>query len=154
MKFKMKLYITVTDFSENEVNPNQDLELVAGTDNILDLFILDEFEAGMVISGATIYFIVKRNSSDLDANAVINKSYPSSTFPNATNGEAAITILKEWTTTLIGNYVYQILIQFSGRPLKLALEGTVCFQNNILTHPSGTTPYDEPPYAQDLEPNP
>jgi hypothetical protein len=146
----MKLYLEVTDFDRSLYSVNQDLNFFAGEDEILDLFFLDEYEDNLNIVGATIYFIVKDKPSDTDANAKLNKSYASSTFPNPGAGEGAITLLADWTKDFLGNYVYQILIKFQGDiPIKVAAEGTITFKRKILIAPSSSTPYSYPPYGID-----
>ena len=147
----MKLYLTCTDYDRQIYDIlNQDLILFAGCDEIMDLFFLDAWEDNLNINGATVYFIVKCEPSNTDANAKINKSYASSTFPNPGAGEAAITLLADWTKNLLGNYIYQILIKFQNDiPMKVAAEGIVTFKKRILTTPSGSTPYPYPPYEPD-----
>ena len=150
----MKLYLKVTDFDREFINPNQDLIFFANEDEILDLFFLDEWEDNLNINGATVYFIVKEKPTDTDVHAKLNKSYASTTFPNPPAGEGAITILADWTKNLLGNYIYQILIKFQGDiPIKIAAEGTITFKRRVLTSPSGTTPYPDVPYGVDISGN-
>lgn len=147
----MKLYFKVTDFDREFNNPNQDLIFFANEDEILDLFFLDEWEDNLNISGSTVYFIVKEKPSDTDSSAKLNKSYDSTTFPNPSAGEGAITLLSDWTKNLLGSYIYQILIKFQGDiPIKVAGEGIVTFKHRILTAPSGSTPYPHAPYGIDI----
>lgn len=148
----MKLYLKVTDFAREFINPNYDLIFYAGEDEIEDLFFLDAWEDSLNITGATIYFIVKNKPSDLNSAALINKSYASSTFPNPQSGEGAITLLADWTKNLLGTYIYQLLIEFSGGiPIKIASEGMITFKRRIWSSPSGSTPYPLPPYEIDTD---
>lgn len=150
----MKLYLKVTDFDREFINPNQDLIFFANEDEILDLFFLDEWEDNLNIIGATVYFIVKEKPSDADSSAKLNKSYASTTFPNPQAGEGAITLLADWTKNLLGTYIYQILLKFQGDiPIKVAAEGMVNFKRRILTTPSGSTPYPNTPYGVDISGN-
>ena len=135
----MNLYLKVTDYSDVPVNSNIDLTLHANCDEIIDIFFIDEDDGAVDISDATVYFVVKNKPTDTDANAVLNLSYASSTFPSEAGGEASITLLDSTTAALLGNYIYQILIKFTGgTPIKVAAEGTICFQRDILTTPGGT----------------
>jgi hypothetical protein len=144
----MKLYLKVTDYSREIYDVlNQDLILFANEDEELNLFFLDEFEDNRNINGAIVYFIVKEKPSDSDANAKLNLSYDDSTAPNPGAGEGMITLYKEKTASLLGNYCFQILIQFPTRPMKVACEGIVTFKRRIITSPSGSesgpAPYDQ-----------
>lgn len=143
----MILYLKCTDYASEEININKDLVLQANNDNILDLFILDDVEDGVLLTGAMLYFIVKENPGDSDSGALISKSYDDTTFPNAIAGEAAITILKEWTENLVGNFIYQIAIEFPNKPMKTIAEGIITFKKDILLDPAQSDPYPLPPYA-------
>ena len=148
----MKLYLCASDFRVTPIDYNKDLILRSNNDQIIDLFIGDEDNAPMVLSGCIVYFIVKDKPTDLDTSAKINKYYTSDTFPFPQNGEAAITLRKSDCATLVGNYVYQILIKFdylSGVPLKVLSEGTITFQKNIqgslTSGTAGQAPYTTNP---------
>ena len=145
----MKIYLKVTDFDREEINPYLDINLSAETDNIIDVFFLDEWEDGLNIEGAVVQFVVKEKSTDLDSDALINLHFDDSTFPNCLSGEAAITLLKENVTGLLGNYLYQILIKFNDDvPLKVAAEGNICFKGNLWGGSTGAT--GSAPYTSDI----
>lgn len=135
----MRLYLKLTDYSDVDFNKNFDLTLRAGNDEIIDIFFIDEDEGAVDITDGTLYFVVKNKPTDTDANAVLNLTYASTTFPYPASGEACITLLDTTTSALLGNYIYQILFKISGgTPIKVVAEGTICFQRDILTSPGGT----------------
>ena len=142
----MQLYLYATDENISELDLQHDLVLRSGDDQIIDLFIMDNYEVGLPLSGATLYFVVKANPTDTDSTAVIKKYYESTLFPNPLSGEAAITLLAEDTDALVGNYCYQIMIDFPSLPKKIISEGLVCFRKNLITHLSNFEP-GEAPYS-------
>jgi len=67
--------------------------------------VFTEDDVALDITGWTIYFTVKQNMNDTDANAVINKKI--TTHSDPTNGKTLIT-LTNTETNLTGNYYYAV----------------------------------------------
>jgi len=127
----MELYLTVTDKSVTAVDLNRDLVLTSNNDQIINAYFIDDDGCSLVITGATVYLTIKNLPTDTDANAVLKKTYTSSTFPNASAGEVAITLTKADTASLRGNYLYSIDIKFSDNTIKTASEGVVTFKRDL-----------------------
>jgi hypothetical protein len=127
----MELYLTVTDKSVTAVDLNRDLVLTSNNDQIINAYFIDDDGCGLVITGATVYLTIKNLPTDTDANAVLKKTYTSSTFPNASAGEVAITLTKADTASLRGSYLYSIDIKFSDNTIKTASEGVVTFKRDL-----------------------
>ena len=137
----MKLYLEVTDYERSVYSTlNQDLIFFANEDEEINVYYLDEWQDNRNINGAITYFIVKELPSDDDSDALLKLSFDDSTAPNPGAGEAMITLYSEMTENLLGNYIYQILIQFPNRPMKVACEGILTMKRRILTSPSGSEP--------------
>ena len=145
----MRLKLCASDYRTTPIDYSKDLVLRSNNDQIIDLFIVDDDMCPLVLTGCIIYFIVKDKPTDSDSLAKINKYYTSEVFQNPQNGEAAITLRKSDCATLVGSYIYQILIKFdylSGVPLKVLAEGAITFQKNIqgsiTSGTAGQAPYD------------
>jgi len=127
----VRIYCTVTDEDREATAYVQDLVLRSHNDQTINVMFLDEWEDSINISGATVYFTIKNKPTDLDNVAIINKTFTSSTFPDALSGEAAIILTKTETASLLGNYIYSIVIKLSDGTVKTASEGNITFQREI-----------------------
>lgn len=125
----MKLYVTLSDETLEQAVQNVDLVLRAKNTNVIDLIIRDENELALDITGSEIYFMIKPTASTADASATINKKITTFTYP--TSGELDIELTSAETTSLLGNYIYQIKIKYNSKFYTL-VEGTVCFQKSII----------------------
>lgn len=124
---RLNLFITQETFYEKDIK--KDLILRAKNTNLLNCYFYDEDDALIDITGSELYFMVKATPSTLDASAVLNKKIISLTDP--TNGNADIELTSSDTSSLLGNYIYQIKIKYSSKWYTLS-EGNICFQKNII----------------------
>ena len=85
---------------------------------------------GMVIdiTGWVVFFTVKENLDDTDANAKISKTITDHTDP--INGETVLK-LTPTDTNLVGNYLYDIQIKKANGDIKTILQGTIDFGKDI-----------------------
>ena len=81
------------------------------------------------ITGWTVYFTVKSNISDLDANAVIAKVI--TTHSDATNGKTLIE-LSVTDTNLSGNYFYSVDYKDDDGNEGVIMTGRVKFEKTVL----------------------
>ncbi len=130
----MKLYAVLSDETLEQAVVNQDLILRAKNTNTINLIVRDEALQGVNISGATIFFTVKDNVSQTDANAKLKKDVTSHTFP--TSGETDITLTATDTDALLGNYIYSIKIKKSDGTIYTLSEGAITFMQEISTRTS------------------
>lgn len=126
----MKLYLYITQEKLYEEDIQRDLILRAKNTNIIDCFFFDEDDALIDITGSELYFMVKATPSTEDASATLNKKITSFTDPM--NGEAEIELTSSDTSSLLGNYIYQIKIKYDSKWYTLA-EGNITFQKSIIT---------------------
>jgi len=85
----------------------ENLERYRGDDDPLDLAFTDGDDVVIDITGATIFFTVKENETDADADALISKDITSHTDPTA--GKTSIDITAADTNDLDpGTYYYDI----------------------------------------------
>ena len=127
----LNLYITQETLYEPEIQ--RDLICRAANTNIIDCFFYDEDELLIDITGDEIYFMVKSTPSTVDGSATLNKKITSFTDP--ANGEAQIELTSTDTSSLLGNYIYQIKIKHATKWYTTA-EGNICFQKSIITRES------------------
>lgn len=78
-----------------------DFSVDHGTDNTLDLVLVDGANQPLNLTGASIWFTAKRRYSDTDADAIIQKTVGDGiTVDNAAGGLAHVTLLPEDTFDL------------------------------------------------------
>jgi hypothetical protein len=126
----MKLYCTISDETLEQAVVNQDLVLISNATNILNIICQDEELQGVDITGATVTMLIKNLATDTDASAVLTKTVTSFDFP--TSGEFDLEIEPDDCADLIGNYLYEIQIEMTDEKVYKLLEGTICFQRNII----------------------
>lgn len=86
--------------------------IARGDTDYLEIEVLDEeTEAPVDITGAVIYFTVKKSSSDSDQEALIYKEILEHT--DSVNGKSRLDILSTDTNLPIGRYLYDLVIVFS-----------------------------------------
>jgi hypothetical protein len=81
------------------------------------------------ITGWTIFFTVKENADDLDADAIISKTI--TTFPNPTAGEAEIVLSPTDTAQVIENYLFDLQIKTNLGEIVTVLEGIITITQDI-----------------------
>jgi len=128
---RLNLFLTQATLYEKDIK--RDLLLRAKNTNTLECYFYNELDALVDITGAELYFMVKATPSTVDASADINKKI--TTLPDAQNGHVDIELTSTDTTSLLGNYIYQIKIKYGTAWYTLA-EGNICFQQNIITRES------------------
>jgi len=129
----MILNLFITQETLLEKNIKRDLILRAKNNNLLDCYFYNEDDAIVDITGSEIYFMVKDTPSTEDASALLNKKI--TTIPEAMNGNAQIELTSAETTSLLGNYIYQIKIKYDSKFYTLA-EGNLCFMQSIIARES------------------
>jgi hypothetical protein len=128
---RLNLYITYKKLSTIDIK--KDLVLRAKATNVLDVYFYDEDDALINITGSELYFMIKATPSTVDASAVINKKITSFTDPM--NGNTEIELTSTDTSSLLGNYIYQMKILYSSKWYTLC-EGNVTFMQSIITRES------------------
>jgi hypothetical protein len=128
---RLNLFITQETLYEKAIQ--RDLILRAKNENIISCYFYDADDALIDITGSEIYFMVKDNPSQADADAKLNKKITSLTDP--TNGNAEIELTATETASLLGNYIFQIKIKFDSNFYTVA-EGNICFMQSIITRES------------------
>ena len=97
------------------------------------VFALEFTENGVVkdITGWTIYFTLKKNIDDTDANAVLKKDITTHTDP--TQGKTEIPLLNAETDVLEGLYFYDIQYKDVATPaiVKTVLSGQMTFTKDV-----------------------
>lgn len=91
-------------------------------------FVEDDTQAAIDITGWTIFFTVKENVEDTDANAKIAKTITA--HPNPTGGESQIELTTS-DTNLIGNYLFDIQIKKDSGEIKTITEGIISFTKDV-----------------------
>lgn len=81
------------------------------------------------ITGWTIFFTIKRNLTDSDAAAVIAKTITS--FPDAVNGEAVITLDDTETDDLQGDYYYDVQMKKPVGLIKTIVKSIIRFEDDV-----------------------
>jgi len=88
------------------------LEIIRGDSEPFEITLADEDGAPIDLTGAIIYFTVKKRKSDSDANASISKVITDHTSPE--NGESLISLTAEDTNIEPGTYFWDIQIDRDG----------------------------------------
>jgi len=84
------------------------IKRVKGDTYSLDITITNTSDEAIDLTGATVFFTVKRNLQDTDAQALISKSVTSFTSP--TTGDLSITLLAS-DVDYVGEFYYDIKIK-------------------------------------------
>jgi hypothetical protein len=122
----LNLYITYETLLEKDIR--RDLILRAKNSNIISCYFYDEDDLIVDITGDTIFFTVKNKPSDVDNDAVLKKTITSLTNPQSGNCEIELT--NSDTSSLLGNYIYDIKIKH-GTKFYTVSEGNVCFKSSL-----------------------
>lgn len=125
----MYLYLKTTDEDYLDFSIKNDIILKANNDNKIYCYFIDEDESVLDITGATVYFTVKSKPTDLDASSILSKTI--TTIENPGIGEAIISLTDTETKTLLGNYIYSIVLKKSDGTFKTASEGNILFKREI-----------------------
>lgn len=125
---RLNLYITYKKLLEIDIK--KDLVLRAKATNVLDVYFYDEDDALINITGSELYFMIKATPSTVDASAVINKKITSFTDPM--NGNTEIELTSTDTSSLLGNYIYQMKIKYDSKWYTVS-EGNITFLQSIIT---------------------
>ena len=81
------------------------------------------------ITGWTVFFTAKAKADDVDASAVISKTI--TTFTNATNGEAEISLTTTDTNQTIGSYLFDIQVKTNLNEIITVLEGIITITKDV-----------------------
>lgn len=100
---------------------NSNLEVYAGEDRSYTLTFTDDNDAAINITGYTIWFTVKENPADTDANALIQKEITSHTTP--ASGITTITLTDDDTDVTLGNHYYDIQMMDTSALITTVLVG-------------------------------
>ena len=130
----MRIKTYLTDESSEPIVVNQDIIFRAKNTNVINLLVRDELEQAVNITGSTVFFTVKPTTITTDANASLKKDVTSHTYP--ASGETDITLSSTDTSSLLGNYIYDIKIKLSTGLIYTLAEGNVVFQQSLSTRES------------------
>lgn len=88
-----------------------DWQMARGDSDYLEIEVVDEdTDSPVDITGAAIYFTVKKSSSDSDESALIYKEISEHT--DSINGKSRLDVLSTDTNLPIGRYLYDLVIIF------------------------------------------
>ena len=85
------------------------LQVYRGDNKTYDLTFTDSNNTAIDITGYTVFFTVKKNKTDTDANAKISKTITSHTNP--TTGQTQISLTSTDTDITVRKYYYDIQIK-------------------------------------------
>lgn len=108
-----------------------DLQIYRGDDKTWQVQFKDALEVAIDITGWTVYFTVKEKDSDTDANATITKTITSHVDPTA--GKTDIILVPTDTSSLKGNFYYDIRIKKDTGEIITVLVGTLEVLKNVKT---------------------
>lgn len=94
----------------------------------LDITILDVSGNPFPLTGCTVFFTVKRNIQDTDAQALISKNITSYTDP--VNGQASIPLLAS-DVDYSGDFYYDVKVKNSGGVITSAFKDKFCLVEHI-----------------------
>lgn len=123
---RLNLYITYETLYEKNIK--RDLICRAKNSDILDTYYYDENDTIVDITGDTIFFTIKNKPTDVDNDAVLKKTITSLTDPQ--NGNCEIELTNTDTSSLLGNYIYDIKIKH-GTKFYTVCEGNICFMTSL-----------------------
>jgi len=83
------------------------------------------------ITGWTIFFTIKKNKSDTDANATIKVTLADSDLPSPELGIATVVVTAAQLDALIGMYYYDFQMKTVDGKVYTILEGTITFIADI-----------------------
>ena len=107
------------------------LEIVRGDDKYYIITVKDSGGLVIDITGWKVYFTVKKNKSDTDANAKIKKNVISHTDP--TNGKTQIHLSHTDTILDVENYYYDMQVKKSDGTIVTVLSGVFSVVYDITT---------------------
>lgn len=102
-------------------NPTVDMCITQGDNKDYSLTITSG-GAPQDLTGSTLFFTVKRNLSDTDAKAVIHKVI--TTFDDAPNGKATISLSNTDTDIPLARYFYDIQLTLPGNFVRTVVKGS------------------------------
>jgi hypothetical protein len=105
------------------------ISIVAGDDKTLTFTFVNSAGAVVDITGYTAFFTVKSSPSDLDAAALIAKSWTSHTDPS--NGVTSLALVPADTSALLGNYYFDVQLKSGGGLIRTPIRGTFTVLANI-----------------------
>jgi archaellin len=100
-----------------------------GDDVALNLTFKDSAGVAIDITNYTIYFTLKKNKFDEDADAVLLKNITVHTSPTA--GQTQVSLTSAETALLSGSYYYDIRYKTGAGVKKVVDSGVFTFQENI-----------------------
>ena len=108
-----------------------EIRVPRGDDKTWNLTFVDEDSVAIDLTGATIFFTVKINKADADADAIISVDQASHT--NAAGGLSSITITNSQTDIKPGNYFYDFQLVDSGSLVTTVLSGIFKITQDVTT---------------------
>lgn len=103
------------------MNIDRDLEIIKGDSKQYELRFKNSAGVPINITGATVYFTVKKSYDLDDTNATIQVI--NTVHQDAINGISTIVLTPEMTKKEIGNYVYDIQIKRATDNIKTVMRG-------------------------------
>lgn len=103
------------------------IKRIKGDNYPLDIQILDSDEVAIDLTGSTVFFTVKRNIEDTDAQALITVDVTS--FASPTTGDVAIP-LSSTQTAIVGSFFYDIKIKTSAGVITSVFTDRIIFENH------------------------
>ena len=88
------------------------IEIIRGDDTTIDIELLDELGEAIDLTGAIIYFTVKKKLTDDDDDAVLSKEVTDHIDP--LEGKTTVSFTYEETEIAIGRYYWDVQIEVDG----------------------------------------
>jgi len=104
------------------------IKRIKGDTYPIDIQILDSDDVAINLTGSTVFFTVKRNIEDTDAQALISKSVTSHSSP--TTGETSIPILAS-EADIDGNFFYDIKIKSATSVITSVYKDEIIFSSHV-----------------------
>jgi hypothetical protein len=104
------------------------IKRVKGDNYSLDIQITNEDDEAIDLTDCTVFFTVKRNIQDTDAEALISVDITSHTSP--TTGETSIP-LTSTQTDIVGEFFYDVKIKTLGGTITSVIKDKIIFIENV-----------------------
>ena len=99
-----------------------------GDDVALNLTFKDSAGVAINITGYTVFFTLKRNKYDTDAQAALTKTVTAHTVP--ASGQTQIALTAAETAALNGSYYYDMSYKTTGNAIKTVDSGVFTFKDD------------------------
>jgi hypothetical protein len=135
----MNLYFHITHENEIKYDINLDLEFFKAASTTFKCYFLNENDAYVSVTGATLYLTIKSLTTDTDgisgASAILTKDIDADDF-DPQNGNIDIVLDETDTNLTVGCYIYDIRLKDSNGEIFVVAEGTICVKQNLTTRDS------------------